>query len=216
MSTLLLKDGQRIVFVGDSTTDYGRREEYAPHGNSYVPIVRGWVMAQAPQLQIEYFNRGTDGDTTIRLQDRWQEDVIELKPDWLSVLVGINDCYQYIFHGRAELGPGPYAKRYESLLAQAVDQTGCSLILLEPFYFTRPPGVDEKQREAFRALPEYIAAVHNLAQQFGARLIRTHQIGQEIVRHQGSDALCPEPVHPWPTGHAVIAHAIWQTLNSGD
>ncbi len=207
MSTLLLKDGQRFVSIGDSITDCGRHDEYAPYGNGYVAIVRGLVQAQAPKLQVEYFNRGIGGDTTCELVNRWQEDVIELKPDWLSVLIGINDCHQYLFDQRTDVGPAPYAKRYESLLAQAINLTGCSLLLLEPFYFAPPPGADECQHKVLELLPQYIAAVHNLAQQFGARLIRTHQIGQQIISHQGAEVLHGDPVHPSLTGHAVIAQA---------
>ena len=154
MSTVSLKNAERLVFIGDSITDCGRREQFAPYGNGYVAIVRGLNEAQAPQLHLEYFNRGIGGNTTAELANRWQEDVIELKPDWLSVLVGINDCHQYLFDGRNDVGPERYAQRYEARLAQAVELTYCSLILLEPFYFAQPAGANEQQRQVFKLLPD--------------------------------------------------------------
>ncbi len=216
MCTLSLKDGQRLVFIGDSITDSGGRGEYAPYGNGYVAIFKGLVHAQAPQLQVEYFNQGIGGDTLASLENRWQEDVIELKPDWLSVLIGINDCAEYSFDGRKDVAPESYAKRYESLLAQAIKLTGCSLILLEPFYFAQIADTNGEWRRVLTSLPDYIVAVHNLAKQFNARLIRTHQIGQEIISYQGAEVLHGDPVHPNTTGHGVIAYAIWQALNDGE
>ena len=179
MSSLALENGQRFVLIGDSITDCGRLGDFAPDGIGYVAILRGLVTAHAPDLQVEFFNRGIGGNSVLNLEQRWEEDVVALQPDWLSVLIGINDLHQHL-GGIADLGPEPYAERYAALLARAVDTSKCSLILLEPFYYTHPPGANDQQRKVFELLAEYIKIVHQLAKDFGARLVRTHEIGQEL------------------------------------
>jgi len=213
VTSLALKSGQRFLFQGDSITDAGRREDPRGWGSGYAAILPGLVCARAAELDIEYLNRGISGDTTAELEARWEQDCIELRPDWMSVLIGINDCHRYLFEDRQETGPEPYAQRLESLLQRATDATGCSLILLEPFYWTLPPGTDEQQRRVSALLPEYIATVHQLAEQFQARLVRLHEIGQQVLQSHPAEVLCPEPVHPNTTGHGLIAYALFQALH---
>lgn len=212
MSNFALTNGQRFIFMGDSITDCGRCGEHAPYGAGYAAMVRGLIYAQVPDLQMEFFNRGIGGHTTVELAARWDEDVIALEPDWLSVLIGINDSHQYLFNDRAETAPEPFAERYESLLEQAVAATGCSLVLLEPFYMAVPPGADEQQRQVLELLPKYLATVHRLAEKFQARLIPMQEIFQQIIQPQGPELICAEPVHPNLTGHAVIAQLLVEML----
>jgi len=213
MASLALKSGERFLFMGDSITDCGRREDPRGWGNGYAAILPGLVYAEDAELDIEYLNRGINGNTTVELEKRWDEDCLSLNPDWLSVLIGINDCHRYLFDDRQETGPEPYAQRLESLLQRATDATGCSLILLEPFYWMVPPGTDERQRRVWALLPEYIAAVHRLAEQFQARLVRLHEIGQQVLQGHSPEVLSPEPVHPNITGHGLIASALLEALH---
>jgi lysophospholipase L1-like esterase len=209
-----LKDGDRFVFMGDSITDCGRREPATPQGTGYAAIAQGLILGQAAALQVEYFNRGIGGDTTAELEKRWQEDVLDLRPTWMSVLIGINDCYQYV-SGREEVGPEPYAVRYQALLQRAVDATGCRLVLLEPFLFTtRDRMTDETAVKGWDLLPQYRQTVARLAEQFGATLIRTHEIGQEIIAAHGPEVLWGDPVHPNLTGHALIAWHLVEALRA--
>lgn len=211
MSNLALRDGDRFLFMGDSITDCGRRDANAPWGNGYAAMTIGLIQAEAPGLQVEFFNRGIGGNTTAELEARWQEDCLDLRPTWLSVLIGINDCFQYI-NGREETSPEHYGARYETLLGLAVEATGCGLVLLEPFLFVRPEDLSDGHRQGWELLPRYIETVHRLAEQFGARLVTTHQIGQEILQYYPGTFLAPEPVHPNTTGHVVIAHHLVQAL----
>jgi len=215
MASLALSSGERFLLIGDSITDCGRRDEFPPLGNGYAAILAGLVYAEARELDIEYLNRGIGCDTTVELEKRWDEDCLSLNPDWLTILIGINDCHQYLFDGCEENGPVPYAQRLERLLQRAVDATGCSVILLEPFYWTLPPGTDEHQRRVFGLLPEYIATVHQLAEQFQGRVVPVHEIGQQVLQSHPAEVLCPEPVHPNTTGHGLIASALFQALHEG-
>jgi len=93
---MLIKNFQKILFQGDSITDAGRIRIGNDLGVGYVFISTAWLRKLHPELKLEIINRGVSGNTVIDLKNRWEEDCIILKPDWLSILVGINDCYNNI------------------------------------------------------------------------------------------------------------------------
>jgi lysophospholipase L1-like esterase len=78
---MIFEQGQRIVFIGDSITDCGRRDANPPYGNGYMSLVRAFVTARYPELDLSWENRGISGDTVRHLKARWDEDVIALNPD---------------------------------------------------------------------------------------------------------------------------------------
>src|ERR1051325_8981235 len=93
---LPFKNGQRILFQGDSITDCGCRDpqNMNPLGTGYVAIIRGMISAQYPDLKVTILNRGRSGDRTEELLKRWDEDTRPLKPDWLSIMIGVNDVWR--------------------------------------------------------------------------------------------------------------------------
>jgi len=91
LAELAVKDGETIVFAGDSITDCGRRGEYAPLGNGYVHMFNCLILAKYPERRIRVVNVGIGGNTVLDLRNRWEDDVLSLEPDWVSVLIGIND-----------------------------------------------------------------------------------------------------------------------------
>src|SRR5512139_2711418 len=91
---LIFQAGQRVLFIGDSITDCDRRFLAAPYGDGYMNLVRAFVTARHPQVRLTWLNRGVSGDTVRDLARRWEHDVLALQPDWLSVLIGINDIWR--------------------------------------------------------------------------------------------------------------------------
>src|SRR5882724_7395995 len=77
---LLFEAHQKIVFIGDSITDCGRRDEAAPYGNGYVSLVRNLLLARYPEQQLTIVNKGIGGNTTRDLAARWKKDVILEQP----------------------------------------------------------------------------------------------------------------------------------------
>ena len=122
--------GTRILFQGDSITDGNRGRSLDPNhilGHGYVFITAARHGATFPQLKLEFFNRGVSGNTVLDLEKRWQEDALDLKPDLLSVLVGVNDS------GR-KVPLDQYEQTYDRLLAQARQANPrLKLVLCEPF-----------------------------------------------------------------------------------
>ena len=89
--TFLVKDGQTLVFIGDSITDCGRRDQAFPFGSGYVRFAIDLITARYPDRDITYHNRGIGGDVSTGLLRRWDDDVLVHEPDCVSVMIGINE-----------------------------------------------------------------------------------------------------------------------------
>ena len=103
MCALLFRPNQKVVFIGDSITDCGRRgEPNAPYGAGYMAMVRNFLIARYPGLNLAFENRGISGNTIRDLKARWEEDVIAEQPGVLSVMIGINDVWRILQNRSAE------------------------------------------------------------------------------------------------------------------
>ena len=140
IQSLSFGTGEKIVFIGDSITDCGRRtEQDGPYGRGYVNLARGLLHARYPAHGLTIVNRGIGGNTIRDLAARWREDVLAEEPDWLSVKVGINDVGRLIIGNLADHVPlAEYEATYRSLLRQTPAAANGKLILMEP-YVIEPP-----------------------------------------------------------------------------
>ena len=140
MESLCFGAGEKIVFIGDSITDCGRRtEQDGPFGRGYVNLAQAFLHARYPAHRLTIVNRGIGGNTVRDLAARWQEDVLNEEPDWLSVKIGINDVGRLIVGNLADHVPlDEYEATYRSLLRQTPAAANGKLILMEP-YVIEPP-----------------------------------------------------------------------------
>ncbi len=212
MGAMVFEKGQRIVFVGDSITDAGRRQEAATYGNGYVHMTRALLLARYPELELDIVNRGVGGDTVRHLAARWQPDVIDERPDWLSVKIGINDVWHSVDGGSAEAVPvDEYEATYDGLLTEVRASCAARLILMEPYV------IEADRADRFRRLIDaHIAAVHRLAERHDAILVRTQAAFDEGLRAQPSSFWADDRVHPGAHGHALIARAWLRAVDYGD
>lgn len=208
----LFKNGETIVFVGDSITDCGRRDQFFPYGNGYVQMVIDLATACHPERSFTYFNRGIGGNTVEDLFNRWYDDVIILKPDWISILIGINDLHRFLMDPTL-ISPGKYEKIYRAILERTKKETKAKLILLEPFFISSDFKSNSHRPHVLKLITDYIKVVHRLAGDFDARLVRTHDIFQKQLKYRPPETFCPEAVHPNAAGHLVIAHELLKSVN---
>ncbi len=209
-----IKNGEKILFIGDSITDCGRRTEPSKLGDGYVKMFSEMMIAKIPEAKIEVINKGISGNTILDLENRWTDDMIYLKPDWLSILVGINDTHRVVEKtvGSEELIPDKYRKRYSKLLQMTVNNIGCKIILIEPFFISTDT-TDSYRGRMLERLTEYRKIVAEMSEQYGTLLLKIHDIFQKHLKYRESETFCAEPVHPNHTGHLVIAQALYDLLN---
>jgi lysophospholipase L1-like esterase len=200
---------QKLVMIGDSITDAGRVQPVAeglfdPLGRGYVTMVDALIGATYPDRGIRVVNVGTSGNQTRHLKERWQRDVIDLKPDWLSVMIGTNDVWrQFDLPRQTEQHVLP--EEYESNLKHVLDQSRPGLkglVLMSPFF------VESNRQDAMRVrMDQYGQIVKRLAGKYDAIFVDVQAAFDEVLKHVYSGSLAWDRVHPTQTGHMVIAKA---------
>jgi len=197
---------------GDSITDCGRRGEAAPYGSGYVRLAVELITARYPERRLRYFNEGISGNTVRDLHDRWQNDVLAHRPDWVLVKIGINDLHRALDQTPQAVPPDDYERLYRECLQRTRQETAARLVLIEPFYISAMPAPGSREATVLARLPRYLEAVARLAQEFDALPVRTHAAFQRQLEFRPASDFCPEPVHPYQSGHTVIAHELLRTL----
>ena len=185
----------RILFQGDSITDGNRGRSLDPNhilGHGYAFIIAARHGAAFPERKLDFFNRGVSGNTVLHLQNRWTKDTLALKPDLLSVMVGVND------HSKG-VPLEAYEAAYDKILTEALAQNPkLKLVLMEPF--VRHPG---------KPVPESIVArqaiVAKLAQKHGAALVRLQKLFDDAAAKTADDYWVWDSVHPTYRGHQLMA-----------
>jgi acyl-CoA thioesterase I len=214
MSDLAVQDGQTLLFIGDSITDCGRRDVAAPYGNGYVSLLIELVAARWPERDIRYINKGIGGNRVTDLRARWQDDVVRHRPEWLSVKIGINDLHSYLGGAPDGVSPALFRELYDSILAEAAEAFSPQIVLIDPFYLSTDTSGASFRSKVLETIPEYIGVVHDMAAKHGARLVKTHEIFQRQLTCREPDVFCPEPVHPYRSGHLIIAEALLDALSA--
>lgn len=212
MSDFAVQDGQTMLLIGDSITDCGRRGAEAPLGNGYVRIFSELVTIQYPERTIQYINKGISGHRVTDLKERWQDDVIVHKPDWLSIKIGINDLHSFLRGGEGAVFPALFEQTYDVILSETKRLLGCQVVLIDPFYISRNQTGQTFRSKVLELLPRYIEVVHRMSERYGTRLVKTHDLFQRHLQYRDAETFCPEPVHPHYTGHLVIAEALLEAL----
>jgi acyl-CoA thioesterase I len=198
-----VQDDQTVLFIGDSITDTGRnRDDDSDMGGGYANFVAAWFTAHYPHRRVRFLNRGISGDRVQDLQVRWQRDCIDLKPDWVSILIGINNVIRR-YDSNLITPDAEFAAAYRSLLQQVKQDLQAPIILLEPFVLA----VNEDMR-AWRAdLNPKIDIIRHLAAEYGAFYVPLDGLFAAVAARRGMAFWLPDGVHPTQAGHALIAQA---------
>ncbi len=211
---MILEKNDRLVTIGDSITDCGRgRPEgeglFDPYGNGYVNMVKAYLDAHYPECPVRIVNRGNSGNTVRELAARWQEDVLDLKPDWLSIMIGINDVWrQFDCPKMTEIHVG--IEEYESTLEKLIESAlpGLKgLILVTPYFIE--PRRDDPMRARMDA---YGAVVKALAEKYDAVLVDTQAGFDRMLEHMHPMAIAWDRVHPNSSGHGLIAKCFLEAI----
>jgi lysophospholipase L1-like esterase len=202
-----------ILFQGDSVTDCHRlREDESSMGEGYPAKIAGLWDTLFPESGVRFINRGISGNRTGDLLDRYQNDFAALKPDLISILIGINDTWRRYDRNN----PTPtekFEQNYRSLLEKLKrDLPSASIVLMEPFLLDSDPA----KRLWREDLDPKIQVVRNLAREFARVLIPLDGILASYAAAGTKDAdMSPDGVHPSPQGHGIIAAEWLKALGAG-
>ncbi len=204
----------KLLFIGDSITDTGRTQPVAeglfdPLGRGYVTMVEALLGATCPQRAIRVVNVGTSGNTVRDLQGRWDRDVIALKPDWLSINIGINDVWRQFDCPRQterHVGLQEYTQTLDDLLARTRPNLK-GLVLITPHF------IDADRRDPMRRrMDQYGAVVKKLAARYDGLLADSQAAFDQVLQHVHPMALAWDRIHPNQTGHMIIARTFLNTI----
>ncbi len=202
-----IKPNSTVLFTGDSITDAGRRDNHYPLGNGYVRMTVDLITARYPNHNLKFINTGISGNTVRDLYNRWTDDVIRHQPDWVSIMIGINDVHRWVNKVEgASVSPEEYADLYPKILDRVKKETKAKLVLIEPFYMSIDHEPGSYRGNIFQKLKLYQSTAEKLARQHKAPYVRFHQMYQKLLKLHPSDRFCNEPVHPNLSGHLTMAH----------
>lgn len=209
---MLLKDGDRFLFIGDSITDVGRRSDEEGLGHGYVRMFRDLLIAARPDVDVEIINRGIGGNTIRNLNERWQVDVIDEKPDVLSVCIGVNDVWRQTENRLDEaVYIEEYEETYRKILDDAVEKCGCRLALCEPSMIG-----ETRDTEPNKIMVSYVECVRRLAEDYKAVLIPFNAAFWSAIDANPKRAWSGDGVHPHPHGHMLMAWTIFSAIGGMD
>ncbi|MGH7520073.1 MAG: GDSL-type esterase/lipase family protein [Gemmatimonadales bacterium] len=200
-------NGTVVLFQGDSITDSGRnRSATEPNaagalGNGYPLLVASAVLSARANQSPRFYNRGISGNKVPDLQQRWTADALDLQPDVLSVLIGVNDIWHKL-NGNYAGTVQDYEQQYAALLEQtrrALPRV--HLIVLEPFVL-RVGAVDERW---FPEFDQRRAAAARVAKQARATFVPLQAVFDRHLRSAPPAYWAADGVHPTPAGHGLIA-----------
>ncbi|MEK3888739.1 SGNH/GDSL hydrolase family protein [Bacillus sp. FSL K6-3431] len=191
----------KIVLIGDSITDAGRREDPEKMGHGYVRLIRDYYSITEPEANLQFLNKGIGGDRVDHLAARWQEDVIDLQPDWVSISIGINDVWRQLDNPHLEqIYPEKYEQIYSELLSKLSAEMKTGIILMEPTVIE-----EDLDSKGNLLLIPYIEAVHRLAVEYKAIVVPTHQAFKTYLRHKSGFKLTTDGVHMTSGGDLLMA-----------
>ena len=206
----MINEGDVILFQGDSITDAGReKNRELPNnaqsfGSGYAFLAASTLLNELPGMDLTLYNRGISGNKVYQLAERWKKDCIDLKPDLLSILIGVND-YWHMRNGNYDGTVQVYENDYRALLQDTKKfLPQVKLVVCEPFAVTHTSAVDDSWVEPMK---EYQAAAKRIAEEFDAVWVPFQKVFDEAVLHAPPAYWTGDGVHPSMAGAQLMAEA---------
>jgi len=205
-----LSNGNIILFQGDSITDSGRNKEDNSNnnpralGSGYSLLAGGALLEKYASLNLKIYNKGISGNKVYQLAERWEKDCLDIKPDILSILIGVNDIWHKLdgkYDGTVEIYRNDYIALLERTKRALPD---VRLIICEPFAVPGVRAVDDKWYPEFYS---YQKAARDIAEQFGATFIPYQKIYDDAQKSAPGSYWTGDGVHPTLAGSQLMAHA---------
>ena len=208
-----IKSRQTLLMTGDSITDCERVRPlgfmHGGLGNGYVRMVDALLNATYPAGPVRVLNTGIGGNRVTDLAKRLQEDVLVHEPDWVSIMIGINDVWRQ-FDKDLDLAHQVLIDEFENTLNELVCRTLPTvdgMVLMTPYF------IEVNPQDPMRAMmDEYSAAVKRVAEANGTIFVDIQAEFDAYLAHRPTQSLCGDRVHPNPVGHMIIARAFLKAV----
>lgn len=203
------------LFIGDSVTDAGRDYQrrvgsFDSLGQGYVAIIAQALTALYPEKEIMVINQGINGHKVTDLEARWHQDVLRLNPDYVSIMIGINDVWRHFdqrfVHPNDLVDLETFRRTYQDLVEQTKSQVK-QIVLMSPFMFE-----NNLSDPMFAKLAEYQAVVKQLARENNLLYVDIQAAVNQYLKVQSSYILSNDRVHPNQNGHFLLAHTWLKAL----
>lgn len=211
---MLFSNRDTILFTGDSITDAGRKRpigegKWDGVGNGYVRLIDVLLNVCYPENTYHIVNTGISGNTSRDLLARWQTDVLDLKPDYVSVCIGVNDVWRQFdepdcFYNHVDIQA--YRQNLEKMIEITKDKVK-GIILMTPYYME-----SNKEDLMRKKMDEYGAVVKELAQKYSLICVDLQAEFDDYLKYRYSGYLQWDRVHPGPVGSMIIARAFLRAI----
>jgi lysophospholipase L1-like esterase len=204
-----LKPGSVILFQGDSITDAGRNKSVElPNdekslGKGYPMLAAGELLRAYPDKKLQIYNRGISGNKIPDLAERWDKDTLAIKPDILSILIGVNDLWHtFAFGNKYKATVADYESGYRALLERTKKEVpGVQIVICEPF--------TTRTSDDFKPLADYRAVSQKLAKEMSLPLVPFQAAFDEAVKVAPASFWLTDGIHPSPAGHDLMVE-VWR------
>jgi acyl-CoA thioesterase-1 len=197
---MCFNNNSTVLFQGDSITDCGRNYETDDLGNGYVKKIADYFSIFHSGKNIRFINKGINGHKACDLANRWTKDCIELKPDYVSILIGINDTWRR-YDCNSITTAEEFENNYRILLDRIKNETNAKIILMEPFIIPVKP----EMSNWYEDLQPKISIIRKLAIEYNAVYISLDGPLAEECAKLSKEQIAEDGVHPTDLGHSIIA-----------
>lgn len=195
---------KKILFQGDSITDCGRsRDNDGYKGHGYPNKVMGVLGYDFPG-EYEFINRGVGGDRIVSVYARIKSDIINLKPDYMSLLIGVNDVWHEVGWQNG-VDAEKFEKIYDMLLTEIKEALPDIKIMLLGAFVTKGKATEGAWDYFSEEVAKRAAVAKKLAEKHGLVYVPLQERFDEAIAKQPEPYWTQEGVHPTPMGHELIA-----------
>ena len=199
-----------VLFQGDSITDCARnREDITSTGVGYVHMVKGQLGCEYPE-KYEFINKGISGNRIVDVYARIKMDIINLKPDYMSLLIGVNGVWHEMGGKHNGVSAEKFEKIYDMLLTEIFEALpDIKIMIMEPFVLegsaTTATEEEPKRWDYFRTeVPLRAAAAKRIAEKYGLPFVKLQDVFNEACKQAPASYWLRDGVHPTPMGHWLI------------
>ena len=204
---MIFENMDRIVFAGDSVTDMSSTNPvgeglFESLGHGYVRILDSIFAACYPDIKLRITNSGISGNTSRSLLERFDRDVVDLNPDWVSICIGINDVWRQFdlpaFH-KEHVMPEEYEKNVDTMILKIKGKVK-GIFILSPYI------IEPNREDAMRKrMDEYAAICEKLAEKHGCTFVNFQKMYETYCQSRHSSYIAWDRIHPNQVGAMLMA-----------